>query len=229
MSGSRLFAIGDIHGCDQALETLLDELEITSDDTVIVLGDLINRGMDSKGVIERLIELSKSCQLIRIKGNHEEMALNVLRDGRGLDLWMEYGGKSTLESYGGSIDKIPEEHVEFLDQCVPYYETDEYVFVHANLEPKVALDQQSSQWLRWQRFKSSQPRWDANRLVICGHTPQKSGLPLMTDGWLCLDTYTYGGMALTATELNSAMLYQSLANGQYRGDFSFEDLKMLTA
>ncbi len=229
MTSARLLAIGDIHGCDRALETLLTKLDLSSEDTLVILGDMINRGANSKRSVEILLDVGKSCHLVTIKGNHEEMVLEVLKGHKPAHLWMQYGGKSTLDSYGGSIEKIPQEHIDFLDDCLPYFETERFVFTHANLQPGVPLADQDKQWLRWQKFKTSQPVWESGRQVVVGHTPQSSGLPALTAGWICIDTYAYAGMMLTAVDLSNDLFYQTHSNGNFRASFSFEDLRMLTA
>ncbi|WP_459557168.1 metallophosphoesterase family protein [Lacunimicrobium album] len=229
MTSPRLMAIGDIHGCDRALETLLQKLDITSDDTLIILGDMINRGANSRRVIEMLLEMQKACHLVTIKGNHEEMVLEVVKGRKPAHLWMEYGGKSTLESYGGSISNIPKSHIDFMEDCLPYFETEQYVFTHANLEPGVALGDQDKQFLRWQKFKKNQPVWEEGRTVVVGHTPQSSGLPTLIDGWMCIDTYAYAGMMLTAADLTNDLFYQTHTNGNFRATFSYDELRMLMA
>jgi len=104
---ARTLAIGDIHGCDFALATLLDQVAPGQDDTLIVLGDVIDRGAGSKQVLDLLLDMSKRCRLIFIRGNHEEMLIGA-PESRGLrESWLQYGGTQTLFSYGGTFDQIP--------------------------------------------------------------------------------------------------------------------------
>ncbi len=114
---NRLIAIGDIHGCRIALDRLLEAIQPDPEDVVVTLGDYIDRGLDSRGVIERLIELAGQTRLIGILGNHEEMMLSVIRGGAPHHDWVRYGGVETLESYGfdGDLDFLPEEHHDFFD------------------------------------------------------------------------------------------------------------------
>ena len=114
MSG-RLIAIGDIHGCSKALEAVLAAIEPTETDTLVALGDYVDRGPDAKRCIDRLIKLAKTCKLIAIQGNHEEMMLDVVRDGQPPFRWLQYGGVETLDSYGfaGDMSVIPPEHYAF--------------------------------------------------------------------------------------------------------------------
>jgi serine/threonine protein phosphatase 1 len=119
MTPQRIIAIGDIHGCSAALDALLDAIRPGPEDTIVPLGDYIDRGPDSKGVIDRLIELSKQCRLIPILGNHDQMLLDV-RSGKYPIYWLlDIGGTTTLDSYGRGRDLslIPDEHYEFLEHC----------------------------------------------------------------------------------------------------------------
>jgi len=120
----RTLAIGDIHGCDVALLMLLPTLALRSEDTVVVLGDAVDRGPGSRQVVERLLQLADECRLIFILGNHEEMLLQSL-DGTGsMETWRRYGGTETLDSYGGDPRKIPATHREFLQSGLDYWESD---------------------------------------------------------------------------------------------------------
>ena len=110
----RKLAIGDIHGCDVALSALLNGIRLTSADTVILLGDLIDRGPQSKAVIDRLIQLQDKVTLVGICGNHEEMLLQSLDRGSPRMMWVGSGAIATLNSFGGSLSDIPQRHIEFL-------------------------------------------------------------------------------------------------------------------
>lgn len=118
----RLFAIGDIHGCSTALRRLDRELAFRSSDIVVTLGDYIDRGPDSQGVIDFLLELGQRCQLITLRGNHELMALRAAPVH--LQEWMANGGDATLHSYGVKTPAgIPAAHWAFLESTVAYHET----------------------------------------------------------------------------------------------------------
>ena len=106
---SRTIAIGDIHGCSIALEALIEAISPQPDDTIIPLGDYVDRGIDSKGVLDQLIELRDRCNLVPILGNHDQMMLHA-RDGRSdFQGWLDCGGDAALDSYGSSrkLDLIP--------------------------------------------------------------------------------------------------------------------------
>ena len=143
MSG-RILAIGDIHGCNTALDTLLGQINVQPEDTVVLLGDIVDRGPGTRQVIERLLELQQQCNLHFIRGNHEEMLLGVLDGTIDDSRWLLFGGREVLDSYDGTTDDIPATHVEFLRSSVDYHETTTDIFVHANLEPGVPLPEQNS-------------------------------------------------------------------------------------
>jgi hypothetical protein len=139
----RTIAVGDIHGCSLALDALLAAVRPRPEDTIVTLGDSIDRGPDSKGVIDRLIDLDRRCRLIPLLGNHEEMQFDA-RDSGDLTVFLAVGGDATLDSYGPGrdLDLIPEEHLEFLGGCLDYFETDAHIFVHANYLPDLPMDDQ---------------------------------------------------------------------------------------
>jgi len=122
----RTIAIGDIHGCSAALDAPLDAIAPGPEDVIVTLGDYINRGPNSRGVLDRLIRLSNQCRLIPLLGNHDQMLLDV-RSGKHPLYWLlDIGGTTTLDSYGPGrdLDLIPDEHYEFLEGCLDYYDTD---------------------------------------------------------------------------------------------------------
>lgn len=217
MSG-RTWAIGDIHGCDVALERLLREVAPAADDTLVVLGDVIDRGPGSKQAIAQLVEWQQKCKVVLILGNHEEMMLDSLAVAVGswTDDWLRFGGAATIHSYGGENYDIPEEHFEFLQSGLEYWETDANLFVHANLEAGVPLEEQSVEWLRWTHLTGNEEPHASGKRVICGHTPQKGGVPLVLPGWVCIDTYAWGGGWLTALDVASGDYLQASQAGKLR-------------
>ena len=222
MSTGRTFAIGDIHGCDVALERLLDAIVPTRDDRIILLGDICDRGPNTNRVFEMLIELSHRCQLLSILGNHDEMMLAVFgRLPKGnLNFWWSVGGATTIDSYGGDPQAVPDAHLDFLEAAAPYIESDQDIFVHAGINNSRPLSEQSFQTLRWDKLSGSEPPHPSGRRVICGHTAQRSGRPLQWDGWLCIDTRVYDtGGWLTALDVNADIIHQANQNGDTRGPF----------
>jgi serine/threonine protein phosphatase 1 len=129
-----------------------------------------------------------------------------------------------LYSYGGDPANIPPEHVAFLKTGLPYWETETDIFVHANLQPGVPLRSQTPQWLRWTHMTGMERPHESGKRVICGHTPQSSGLPGLLDGWVCLDTHAYGGRFLTCLDVTSGELYQAKQSGFFRYGLTLADL-----
>lgn len=215
MSG-RTLAIGDIHGCDTALEALIPLASVTAADTVVVLGDVVDRGPGSRQVVERLLALARECRLVLILGNHEQMMVESLSGNGPVQAWLRYGGRETLASYGDDPRSIPREHLDFLRSGRAYWETDSEVFIHANLEPGVALNEQTEEWLRWTHLSGHEVPLPSGKRVICGHTPQTSGIPLTFPGWTCIDTYACGTGWLTCLDAGSDDYYQADQSGRLR-------------
>ncbi len=216
---NRTIAVGDIHGCSRALDTLLEAIGPQQDDLFIPLGDYVDRGPDSRGVLDRLLELEASCTVRPIFGNHEEMMLGVLNDEGPPDFWLRYGGVETLDSYGfsGSLNVVPEAHRDFLSRCIDFAETDSHIFLHANYDPDVPLAELSRELLRWTGLGELMPGPHASgKPVVVGHTPDRSG-EIMDVGYLkCIDTFCYGGQWLTAIDLQSRQLWQASETGELR-------------
>ncbi len=216
---ARLIAIGDVHGCSRALDALLDCIVLQPDDTLVMLGDYVDRGPDSYGVIERMIRLDSECHLIRLMGNHELMMLEAFDDHWLALGWLESGGRETLVSYGGRPTDVPKHHLEFLRNCSAFYEVDQYFFVHANYDPERALDQQPPDLLYWTHLYLYMPGpHKSGKIAVVGHTPQKSGEILDLGHLICLDTYCVGGKWLTAMEFPSRRIWQVTAEGRVRNE-----------
>src|SRR5438105_4342673 len=122
---ARTFAIGDFHGCAAALAALLEAVRPGPNDTLVTLGDYIDRGPDSRGVLDQLIALAGRCRLVPLLGNHEELLLAARSDAWSLEFWLACGGRATLASYGQGVGlgAIPHEHWGFLEGCRKVYET----------------------------------------------------------------------------------------------------------
>lgn len=216
---SRIFAIGDIHGCLTALERLLDEINPQPEDLVVTLGDYIDRGPNSSGVISRLIELGSQTRLVGIMGNHEQMMLDVVRHGDPHHAWLRYGGVETLDSYGfsGDLDFLPPEHQRFFDSLGDYFEVEDYLFTHAAYDPELPLDQQPEEMLRWHSLREGIPGPHlSGKTAVVGHTARKEGEILDVGHLLCIDTYCYGGGWLTAIELKTRQIWQASQEGRLR-------------
>ncbi|QDU81219.1 Serine/threonine-protein phosphatase 1 [Polystyrenella longa] len=211
----RTIAIGDIHGCSTAFETLLDMLQVTSEDTIVLLGDIVDRGPGTKQVIETTINLKSRCkQLIYIRGNHEEMLLDALKAGPLTSTWLFYGGQEVLDSYEiESVEQLPESHVNFIESSRDYWENQTDIFVHANVQHDRPLDEQHPQVLRWERYTGTKPPHFSGKRVIVGHTVMPQGMPKFSPGWLAIDTGAYEGNPLTAFDTTTKTFYQADESG----------------
>jgi serine/threonine protein phosphatase 1 len=218
----RLLAVGDIHGCYKAFETLLNAIEIQPADTLVTLGDYVDRGPASRQVIERLLQLKSECHLVPLLGNHEQMMLEA-RESRDMrKIWLGFGGAEAVEAYG-SFEAIPDAHWRFLEKdCLPYWEADTHFFVHANADPDRRLYAQSENMLRWEIFDHALPH-ESGKIMVCGHTSQKNGLPCNKGFAVCIDTYAHGGGWMTCLEVNSGTIWQANQAGQVR-QFALSDL-----
>ena len=198
---SRTFVIGDIHGCHQALMELLTLINADPDqDRLVFLGDYVDRGPDTRGVIDELLALRQQFRkMVALKGNHEEVLLGFLA-GRDKEFFLAIGGRETLLSYGCSEPfeysctlNIPGDHQQFLYNLLPYWEDEDHIYVHAGLRPAVHLTQQSSDWLYWAaggRFAAQS--YDFGKRVIFGHSVFQT--PLIDPEKIGIDTgCVYGG------------------------------------
>ena len=217
----RTLVIGDIHGCSTALRTLLNTVRPGTNDVLVTLGDYVDRGPDSKGVIDLLIGLEKTTQLKPLTGNHEILFLEVMAGRIAPQGWLAAGGTETLISYSGDPTKlswsaVPKAHVEFLsERCLRYHEDATHLFVHANANSVYALRDQSDDWLFWTRFCDAFPHV-SGKTMICGHTAQKSGWPAVRPFAICIDTWVYGQGWLTCLEVETGVIYQANEKGEQR-------------
>ncbi|MFT5527036.1 MAG: serine/threonine protein phosphatase 1 [Pirellulaceae bacterium] len=213
----RTIAIGDIHGCATALETLIEKLAPTEADCVITLGDYVDRGPESRRVVDLLLDLETRCELIALLGNHELLMLRSMEHPTAHMLWMQVGGVQTLDSYGGSLDKMPPEHLEFFHRLVPYHETDEFLFLHANYNPELPLNEQTEESLFWKHVSRDFPaRHSSGKTAFVGHTPQKSGQVGIHDHIICVDTGCFANQWLTGIDVHSLAYWQSNQQGELR-------------
>jgi serine/threonine protein phosphatase 1 len=213
----RQFAIGDIHGCLTALQALDHELAFGDGDTVVTLGDYVDRGPDSRGVIEFLLGLRERCRLVALRGNHEIMMLRASVDRSSLLDWIACGGDKTLDSYGATgFQDVPGSHWEFLASTVRYHVAEHDFFVHANVDPNLPLENQPDFNLFWEHLGGAVSRHVSGRRMICGHTPQTSGLPLDLGHVVCLDTWACGDGWLTCLETSSGKYWQANQQGDLR-------------
>jgi len=214
---SRTIAIGDIHGCSAALRAIVEAIGPAVDDTIVTLGDYVDRGPDSRGVLDFLLELATRCRLIPLLGNHELMLLDAIQNPRVIGPWFECGGEATVRSYGGKLGNIPPEHLDFIRRCKRYYEIATHFFVHANYAADIPLDEQPDYLLFWEHLHFHVPPPHENgKLAIVGHTSQKNREILDLGHIVCIDTFCHGGGWLTAMDAQSGQIWQADRNGKLR-------------
>jgi len=157
----RIFAVGDIHGSLNRLKDMIFLLDIDKNrDTLVFVGDYIDRGPDSKGVLDFILELKKDLKnVVCLRGNHEEMFLDFTLEHKNGPLFLLNGGRDTLSSYGlkksgdGMAVNLPDRHLQFLQTLPLYFETADFLFVHAGLRPGLSLEQQDPHDLLWIRHE----------------------------------------------------------------------------
>jgi serine/threonine protein phosphatase 1 len=211
----RIFAIGDIHGCISKLKRIIDRIDIDAqNDTLVFIGDYIDRGPDPKGVVDFVLYLRKSInQVICLLGNHEQMFLDYLRnESFNKETFLVNGGGNTISSYGvietseGIKVDVPDNHMQFFTSLLPYYETDDYIFVHAGLRPNIPLEKQSIEDLIWIRYEFINSSYDFGKTVIFGHTPLSQ--PFIDFNKIGIDTGAVYGGKLTCVELPEVKIHQ---------------------
>lgn len=211
----KIFAVGDIHGCISYLEDLIAMIKIDPErDRLVFIGDYVDRGPDVKGVVEFILELKQKYEVVCLIGNHERLLLDYTDYGNNKELWFANGGTSTVYSYGvvttaeGKKIDIPERHMNFFRSLLPYYETEDYIFVHAGLKPGVPLQAQELIDLVWIRDDFIHSQHDFGKRVIFGHTPQHMG-PYVDPYKIGIDTGAVYGGKLTCLELPEIRFYQT--------------------
>lgn len=215
----RTIAIGDIHGCSIALSSLLKAIEPSHDDTIITLGDYIDGGLDSRGVLDLLIDLQARCRLVPLLGNHEEMMLRARGNSDELKKWLQFGGQATLASYDQErLRAVPKDHWQFLEQCKLFHVAKTHFFVHANYEPhRLLLKDQDRRHLLWTSLSDYTPGpHHSGRIAVVGHTPQDCGEILDLGHLKCIDTNCWDGGWLTALNVENGQAWQVDERGEVR-------------
>lgn len=220
-SGERVYVIGDIHGCVAEPTVLLEYLEnkekITDNDLVVFLGDYIDRGPETKGVIELMLKFKQRFPRTRyLKGNHEDMLLDFLGFGGRLGQAFLYnGGLETIQSYGISVfappeemvNTFPPEHFKFLCELESIVRVDEFVCCHAGLNPLRDMDTQNDNDVLWIRDDFIANVHSFNCTIVFGHTPHQEVF-LHLPYKIGLDTGLVFGNKLTCLELRSGTVFQ---------------------
>jgi serine/threonine protein phosphatase 1 len=212
----RVFAIGDIHGCPQELDALLKGIDPGPADTVIFVGDYVDRGPSARDVIDRLIAFKqRHPAAIFLKGNHEDMMLHFLgMPGHYGDSFLFNGGFATMMSYDidesrldHALELLPPAHLEFLQRLETSYLRPPYLFVHAGVHPLRSLEEQEAEDMLWIRQEFIANPHDLGHTVIFGHTPMRDVL-LDLPYKIGLDTGLVYGGRLSALEFSEGRCFQ---------------------
>ena len=205
---NRLLAIGDIHGCLDQLKVLMDQVVPTTSDQVVFLGDYVDRGPASAGVIDYLLEFRSTFPAtVFLRGNHEQMFAEYLQ-GHDPTAFLMNGGLKTLSSYQDNGQwPIPSSHRTFLKALINCYETEDFIFVHAGLRPEIPLSEQDNSDLIWIRREFISSNYDWGKTVVYGHTPLEE--PLLTGSRMGLDTGCVYGRQLTCCDVRTRKIWQA--------------------
>ena len=181
----RYIAITDIHGELKKLESVLNQIDVRPDDIFVFMGDYIDRGPDSKGVVDRVIQQSITNKCIYLMGSHEYALLHAKSDDYYQFLFDNYGGPATIKSYG-SFENIFKIHGDFFNNLKFYYLTDKYLFVHAGINPNIPFQDQSELDMVYIRDKFIYSKHNLPQKIIFGHTDFEK--PYIADDKICIDT-----------------------------------------
>lgn len=218
---SRVYAIGDIHGQAALLDELLGMIERDGmgrpeTKVLVFIGDYVDRGADSKGVIEQLVNLQSDFTAHFLRGNHDQALLDFLADPNSFPIWKDYGAEETLASYGVASprsgeevalrqtrdrlrESLPAHHLRFFETLKLSETIGDYFFAHAGVRPGTPLDQQEERDLMWIRDEFLNSQSDFGKIVVHGHTPTNA--PVMRRNRIGIDTGAYLTGRLTALVL----------------------------
>ncbi|HHI87747.1 MAG TPA: serine/threonine protein phosphatase [Candidatus Cloacimonetes bacterium] len=210
----RLIVVGDIHGQYDMLVDLMDKIKPTKDDFFVFIGDYIDRGHNSKKVIEFLINFEDQFPSVFIKGNHEDMLMAYL----GLDEEAIYGdsypfngGEFTALSYGGNAvdelkDLMPDEHIGFIKKTSVNFETKNFFFCHGGIIPGIPFEDQTRETMLWIRYQFFEYPTGLDKVVVFGHTPQQK--VRIEEDKIGIDTGAGYFKKLSAIDCFSKQIYQ---------------------
>jgi serine/threonine protein phosphatase 1 len=188
------YVIPDLHGrYDLLCAGLVDILQRSGGmaGTIVTIGDYVDKGPESRQVIETLLPgVAEGWSLVALKGNHDAMMANALRDLSKMALWIEKGGDAALASYGGNPAAIPRSHLAWLDGLRLIHIDNHRIYVHAGVDPEVPLDQQNETTLLWKRYPKGFPDGFGRLHVVHGHDNSPDG-PLLYEGRTNLDTLAW--------------------------------------
>ena len=212
---NKLFAIGDVHGCIDNLDEMMSVIKIDQDrDTLVFIGDYIDRGPNSRAVVNSVIEIRKKIRnVVCLLGNHEQMLLEYHLNKINEEKFFMNGGNVTAFSYGltrtpsGVRINIPDSHIKFFHSLQLSYEQDNFIFVHAGLRPGIPLPQQNIKDMLCIRDEFIDKPHQFGKTVVFGHTPFKQ--PLIDQYKIGIDTGAAYGGKLTCVELMEMKIYQT--------------------
>lgn len=210
----RTFIISDIHGNNNAFRKALKSVRLKKTDKLILLGDYIDRGDDSKGVLDTIILLIESgFNLTCLKGNHEELFLKSFESSNNLNIWLRNGGDKTLLSFlTSSIERVPQKYIDLINSFKNYYIHDKYIFVHASINMKINDPFSDIHTMLWERdfHKFYDDSWLGDRIIIHGHTPTSKEIIIKSinekskniniDNGIFLDKENFGSLCILELE-----------------------------
>ena len=197
---SMTYVIPDIHGrydllCDGLAEIAVRAAGKTS--VIVTIGDYVDKGPDSREVIDRLLSgVGEGFSLVALKGNHDAMMVDALRDPAKMAAWIAKGGDAALASYGGDPTAVPQTHIDWLDGLRLMHIDAHRLYVHAGVDPEIPLDRQSEETLLWKRYPTGYAAGFGNLHVVHGHDNDPEG-PLLYEGRTNLDTLAWRTGRLT--------------------------------
>lgn len=202
------FAIGDIHGMSRKLSSLIEQCRTFAGEQAhrfVLLGDYIDRGDDSKGVVDIILRL-RACDTdpVLLRGNHEQMLIDAAETPEAEMFWLQNGGAETLKSYGvANAFDVPGAHLALFRSLPFMYDDGLRLFVHAGINPSRSLARQKTKYLLWAREPFLSSKRDFGRLIVHGHTPTATGGPELLPNRLNIDTGAVYGGPLTAAAFNN--------------------------
>ncbi|MGA3000031.1 metallophosphoesterase family protein [Bradyrhizobium sp.] len=216
--GTRIYALGDIHGRADLLKKMFTVIDAdlarnpASRPIQVFLGDYVDRGPDSAGTLDLLIERGRHHETVCLKGNHEAFMLEVLHDPNKLGEWRKFGGLQTLMAYGlqpslnpGAEEQVeliqaltkrmPDTHLRFLEGLLPSFLCGDFFFVHAGVRPGVPLKEQTEADMLWIRDEFLNSEENFGKFIVHGHTPVRE--PDIRPNRINIDTGAYATGNLT--------------------------------
>jgi serine/threonine protein phosphatase 1 len=217
----RIYAVGDVHGRADLLDALLDQIvhdasSMSGTRSLVFVGDYIDRGPDSRGVIERLLHPLAGFETHYLRGNHDQAMLDFLEEPSSYRTWRRFGADDTLLSYNVEppsndgaaaalarddlADNLPPSHLRFLQTLQPFVQIGAYYFVHAGVRPGLPLDDQSLEDMMWIREEFLNSEEDFGKVIVHGHTP--GDRPVCRFNRIGIDTGAFATGCLTAVVLD---------------------------